>query len=274
MARTRLDKRLVDLSLCASRTQASDLVERGLVLVNGSVANKVTRQVELGDQIVVQDDGHRYVSRGAFKLMKALDHFGIEVADRLAIDAGSSTGGFTEVLLERGARTVVCIDVGTHQLHERIRSNERVLVHEETNVKDVNQAILTTWLAGRGSVDLVVGDLSFTSLEPIVPGLLSIVGDESDLVLLAKPQFEVGKAVASKSRGVIRNRKDRLSGLERAASSFTSQNAAIMGVVASPIRGTNGNAEFLIWAKPNRVQVADVDALLATALDEVERDDV
>ena len=165
MARVRLDKRLVDLGHCESRTQAVDVIERGLVLVNGAIASKVTRQVDVGDQIVITDDQHHYVSRGAYKLLGALDTFEIDVARRFGVDAGSSTGGFSEVLLERGAAGVLCVDVGTHQLHERIRSNERVVVREETNVKDVTPELAAQWLQPSKPIDLVVGDLSFTSLE-------------------------------------------------------------------------------------------------------------
>ena len=273
MARIRLDKRMVDLALAPSRTQAAELVDRGVVLVNGSLADKAARQVNLGDQIVVQDEGHRYVSRGAYKLIKALDTFGISVHGRCALDAGSSTGGFTEVLLERGAKGVVCVDVGTHQLHERIRDDARVIVREETNVRDVDRDLVVTWLEGRGVLDLVVGDLSFTSLEPLMRGLLELAGPHGDLIVLAKPQFEVGKAIASKGRGVLRSRQDRLAGLLRATDSVTAQNAGIMGVVASPIRGTSGNAEFLIWAKPFETQTGDVAAMVNAALDEIEVDD-
>ena len=274
MARVRLDKRLVDLGYCESRTQAAEVIERGLVLVNGALANKSARQVDSGDQIVISGEEHRYVSRGAFKLLGALDTFGVEVMGRYAVDAGSSTGGFSEVLLERGAAKVLCIDVGTHQLHERIRGDERIVVREETNVRDVTPELATTWLQPDQTIDLVVGDLSFTSLEPLMPALVSLAGERGDLLLLAKPQFEVGKAVVSKGKGVIRRREDRRAGIDRVLSAVSSQNAGIMGVMASPIRGTAGNAEFMLWVKPEHRHSSDLEQLIEQALDTVEQDDV
>jgi 23S rRNA (cytidine1920-2'-O)/16S rRNA (cytidine1409-2'-O)-methyltransferase len=267
MARVRLDKRLVDLGLCESRSQAVAIIEGGLVLVNGSIADKITRQVDAGDQIVVFDDQHRYVSRGAWKLRGALDTFAIDVSGRFGVDAGSSTGGFSEVLLERGAAGVLCVDVGTHQLHERLRNDERVVVQEETNVKDVTPKQAAQWLQPLQPIDLVVGDLSFTSLEPLMPALVALAGETGDLVLLAKPQFEVGKAVASKGKGVIRHRSDRRAGIDRVVSAISSQNAGIMGVMASPIRGTAGNAEFLLWVKPLASHAANLETMIERALD-------
>lgn len=269
MGRVRIDKRLVDLGIVESRSRAAELIEMGLVLVNGSIADKVARLVDLGDQIMVNDEGHRYVSRGAYKIIGGLDAFNISVKGRWCIDAGSSTGGFTEVLLERGARGVLCIDVGTHQLHERLRQDPRVCVHEETNVRDVSRALATDWLNPEEAIDLVVGDLSFTSLEPHMETILALAGDFGEVLILAKPQFEVGRDIAAKGRGVIRRREDQFAGLLRACGAVSKCGGAIKGLVASPLRGASGNREFLLWAHPSAPQVGNVVEMIDRALDSV-----
>lgn len=242
-ARRRLDAELVRRGLAASRAQARELVERGKVTVGGAPAPKPTRLVDPGEAVEVAGDGPRFVSRGGEKLDAALDHFGIDPAGRRVIDIGSSTGGFSDCVLQRGATRVVAIDVGRNQLHEKIRADDRVDVHEQTNVRHTDPADFG------GSGDLVVADLSFISLRVVAPHLVAFAADGADLVILVKPQFEAGKAEADKARGVIRDPEVWRRTLDDATTALSAAGAAIMGVMVSPITGGDGNVEFLVHAR-------------------------
>ena len=249
-ARRRLDAELVRRGLAASRAQARELVERGKVTVGGAPAPKPTRLVDPGEAVEVVGDGPRFVSRGGEKLDAALDHFGIDPAGRRVIDIGSSTGGFSDCVLQRGAARVVAIDVGRNQLHEKIRADDRVDVHEQTNVRHTDPADF----GGPGG--LVVTDLSFISLRVVAPHLVAFAADDADLVILVKPQFEAGKAEADKARGVIRDPEVWRRTLDDATTALSAAGAAIMGVMVSPITGGDGNVEFLVHA---RAGAPDVD---------------
>jgi 23S rRNA (cytidine1920-2'-O)/16S rRNA (cytidine1409-2'-O)-methyltransferase len=211
------------------------------------VADKASRLVSAGDPIVVLGDARAYVSRGGDKLAAALDAFGIEVAGRRALDAGASTGGFTDCLLQRGAREVVAVDVGYGQLHERLRADPRVDLRERTNVRTLDAGALG------GAVELVVADLSFISLRTVAQALLSCAGPNADLVLLVKPQFEAGRAEASRGRGVIRDPDVRARVLEEVSGALVELGAAIMGTMESPLKGADGNVEFLLHARKGAV---------------------
>ena len=195
--RRRLDAELVRRELTTSRTEAQALIAANRVLVNGSVADKPARQVAAGDALVVDGPPARFVGRGAEKLDHALDAFGIDVSGMRALDAGASTGGFTDCLLQRGARHVVALDVGRGQLHERLRADPRVTNLERHNVRhaDVEQI--------GGPVDIVVGDLSFISLQLVIPTLVELCQPGSPMVLLVKPQFEAGRQEVDRGRGII-----------------------------------------------------------------------
>src|SRR3954462_13969832 len=186
--RARVDAELVRRGLARSRQQAAELIGAGLVSINGMPAAKPATAISIDASLTVDvAEGRSWVSRGAHKLIGALDAFGISVADRRCLDAGASTGGFTEVLLDRGAREVVAADVGYGQLAWSLRSDSRVTVLERTNVRD-----LTAEAVG-GLVDLVVADLSFISLATVLPALVSCASPHADIVPMVKPQFEVGK---------------------------------------------------------------------------------
>ncbi len=179
----------------------------------------------------------RFVSRGGEKLEAAIERFGVEVDGRSALDAGASTGGFTDCLLQRGARAVIAVDVGYGQLHERIRNDPRVTVMDRCNVRS---------LALPDPVDIVVADLSFISLRTVAPALLGPnAAPGADVVLLVKPQFEAGRVEASKGRGVVREPEVWRRVLDEAASALRDQRAAMMDVMVSPLRGADGNVEFL-----------------------------
>jgi 23S rRNA (cytidine1920-2'-O)/16S rRNA (cytidine1409-2'-O)-methyltransferase len=228
--------------LAPSREQAQEAIAAGRVTVGGAPATKPARLVAAGEPIALSGPGPRFVSRGGEKLDAALEHFRIDVEGRRALDAGASTGGFTDCLLQRGAREVVAVDVGYGQLHERLRADPRVQLHERTNVRALDAAAIG------GAVDIVVADLSFISLRTVASALLACAAPGADLVLLVKPQFEAGREEAARGKGVIRDPEvhDRVVG--EVASALEGLGAAIMGSVQSPITGADGNVELLLHA--------------------------
>lgn len=184
-----------------------------------------------------------FVSRGGDKLAAGLDAFAVDVRGKRALDAGASTGGFTDCLLQRGVASVIAVDVGHGQLHERIRSDPRVDVRERTNVRSLDAAAID------GLVDVVVADLSFISLRTVADALLACAAHGADLVLLVKPQFEAGRVEASRGRGVIRDPAIRQRTLDEICGALTARGAAIMGTMESPLRGADGNVEYLVHAR-------------------------
>ena len=256
-ARRRLDAELVRRGLAASRARARELIEAGRVTVGGAPAPKATRLVDPAEAVEVAGDGPRFVSRAGEKLAAALDRFAVDPAGRRVVDIGSSTGGFTDCVLQRGAAEVVAIDVGRNQLHERLRADARVHSHEQTNVRHADVAEL----GGPGG--LVVADLSFISLRTVAANLLAFTAPEGELVVLVKPQFEAGKAEADRGRGVIRDPDVWRRTLDEATSALSAAGAAIMGVMVSPITGGDGNVEFLVHARRGATALSDADWRLA-----------
>jgi len=216
------------------------------VLVGGSVADKPARLVAEGEPLEILDLAPApFVSRGGTKLDAALSGLRVEVAGRRCLDAGASTGGFTDCLLRRGAASVVAVDVGYGQLHARLRTDPRVVVRERTNIRSLRPDDLPG-----GPVKVVVADLSFISLTVVAPVLLgALAAPGADVVALVKPQFEAGRAEVSRGRGVVRSAEVRLGALRRVASAFASHGASIMGAMASPVLGPAGNAEFFVHAR-------------------------
>ncbi|MHB8680953.1 MAG: TlyA family RNA methyltransferase [Acidimicrobiales bacterium] len=247
MARRRLDAELVRRGLAASREQARTLVESVPVLVHGAPADKPARLVGADEPVVVTGPGPRFVSRGGEKLDAALTGFAIDVAGERALDAGASTGGFTDCLLQRGAALVTAVDVGYGQFAPALRSDPRVRLLERTNIRDVRAMELG------GPFEVVVADLSFISLTTVAPGLageLATAG--ATIVVLVKPQFEAGRAEVSRGRGVVRDAGVRLAALEQASSALEAAGASIMGAMPSPLVGPAGNAEYLLYAVAHR----------------------
>ena len=241
-ARRRLDAELVRRGLATSRGEATQLIDGRRVLVNGAIADKPARQVAVADQLLIAGPPQRFVGRGALKLDHALDVFAIEVAGRRALDAGASTGVFTDCLLQRGAASVVAVDVGHGQLHERLRSDPRVVNMERTNIRDITVAMIG------GAVDIAVGDLSFISLRLVVPALVPVCQHGAPMVLLVKPQFEAGRAEVSRGRGVITDPEIWQRVQDEIAHVLTSSNCEVAGWTDSPITGADGNREFLVHA--------------------------
>lgn len=234
------------------------------MLVRGGVATKAATQVEDSDAIhVTEDDGAgHYVSRGAHKLNGALDRFtGVRVQGRLCLDAGASTGGFTQVLLERGAGRVVAVDVGYGQLAWPLRTDPRVDVLERTNVR----SLTTADLPFRPS--LVVADLSFIPLELVLPALAEVVETDADLVLMVKPQFEVGRAAVGD--GVVRDPLLRRSAVRGVADAAIAAGLRVNDVAASPLPGPSGNVEYFLWLSTagGRMDLEGPAGLVGTALD-------
>ncbi|MEY2446038.1 MAG: rRNA (cytidine1920-2-O)/16S rRNA (cytidine1409-2-O)-methyltransferase [Ilumatobacteraceae bacterium] len=229
-----------------SRTEAARAIEAGLILVNGSLADKPARLVDPADAVVVQSPPSRFVSRGGDKLDAALDRFGIDVAGKRVLDAGASTGGFTDCLLQRGAGHVVAVDVGHGQLHPKIRGDGRVSVFERFHVRDLSTAAID------GSVDLVVADLSFISIIRALPALIGVSRPGADLVLLVKPQFEAGKAEVDRGSGVIRDPAIHQRVCDDVSAALVGQGCEVVAWTESPITGAQGNREFLVHARVSR----------------------
>ena len=239
-ARRRLDSELVRRSIAPSRAEAVRLIEARRVTVGGVLADKAARLVAAGDAVEVLGPPRRYVSRGGLKLEAALDEFHIDPAGLRVLDAGASTGGFTDCVLQRGAAEVVAVDVGYGQLHEKLRADARVVSRERLHVRDVSPEAIG------GMVDLIVGDLSFISLTKVVEPLLKTVVTGGDLVLLVKPQFEAGRADVSKGRGVITDPDIWRRAVDDVVAAFADRGAVKMGEMESPIHGAVGNPVFLV----------------------------
>ena len=243
-ARARLDTELVRRGLARSREQAGELVASGRVTVAGQRAAKAATQVTRDAPISIADTGEPgYVSRGGHKLAGALAVFGpagLTVAGRDCLDAGASTGGFTDVLLRAGAAHVVAADVGYGQLAWSLRTDPRVTVLDRVNVRA---------LAGVTPVPgLVVADLSFISLTLVLPALVTCAAPDADFVLLVKPQFEVGKARVG-SGGVVREAADRADAVRKVAGAAGELSLGVLGVTASPLPGPAGNVEYFLWLR-------------------------
>jgi 23S rRNA (cytidine1920-2'-O)/16S rRNA (cytidine1409-2'-O)-methyltransferase len=228
--------------MATSRGEATQLVDDRRVLVNGAVADKPARQIAPGDQLLIAGPPARFVGRGALKLDHALDVFGIEVTGLRALDAGASTGGFTDCLLQRGAAQVVAVDVGHGQLHERLKNHPRVANMERTNVRDLNAAMLG------GPVDIAVGDLSFISLRLVIRPLVSVCQPGSPMVLLVKPQFEAGRVEVSRGRGVISDPDIWQRVKDEIGTALSDAHCQVVAWTDSPITGADGNREFLVHA--------------------------
>ncbi|MGW4903519.1 TlyA family RNA methyltransferase [Streptomyces albidoflavus] len=260
VARRRLDAELVRRKLARSREHASQLIAAGRVTVGGATATKPATQVATSAAVVVATDEQDpdYVSRGGHKLAGALKAFvprGLAVRGRRALDAGASTGGFTDVLLRAGAAQVVAVDVGYGQLAWSLQSDDRVVVKDRTNVRE-----LTLDAIDGEPVDLVVGDLSFIPLGLVLPALVACTRPDADLVLMVKPQFEVGRERLG-SGGVVRSTQLRAEAVRTVAGHAAGLGLGVLGVTASPLPGPSGNVEYFLWLRAGApaLDPADVD---------------
>ncbi len=236
--RSRLDVEMTRRGLSESRESAQRLIMAGRVRVNSRPAAKPDLRVDSTAEIVLVGAQSEYASRGGYKLAAALDHFVICVDGRHALDVGASTGGFTDVLLKRGAAHVIALDVGYGQLAERLRTDPRVMVLDRTNVRYIEVKDLPY------RPDLVVIDTSFISLRLVLPAILRVVAAAANVIALVKPQFEVGKGKVGKG-GIVRDEALRREALEGVLKFASGIGLKIIGVIESPIKGASGNQEFL-----------------------------
>ena len=236
--KVRLDRLLVDRGLAASRLRARELIESGAVLVDGFPAAKPSRQVDTSRQLTLARSDHPWVSRGALKLLSVIDAFGVDPSGRVCADFGASTGGFTEVLLERGALRVHAVDVGKGLLHWRLRTDDRVVLHEGVNAR---------YLEGLPDpVDLLVGDLSFISLRLILPAVGRVLRPGGEAVVLVKPQFEAGRDAIG-AGGRLRSDSDRLAAIERVRRDAILEGFQIVDGSDSGVAGAkSGNVEHFL----------------------------
>ena len=238
-SKTRIDRLLVERGLFDSRAKAQAAIEAGLVTANGKVVAKAS-EVTAADANIEASAAHPYVSRGGVKLAAALDHFGISPKGRVCLDVGASTGGFTQVLIERGANKVYAVDVGSGQLHESIRARPEVMSLEQTDIRTLSADQLTP------PPDLVVIDTSFISLKLVLPPALALASKPAQLIALIKPQFEAGRALVK--RGIVRDAAVHVAVCDDIAAFIATLGWRVIGVIASPISGGDGNVEFLLGA--------------------------
>lgn len=242
----RLDQELVRRGLAPSREQAQALIANGAVYVGGIRATKSASQVTQEVSISLRESDEGYASRGAYKLVGALDHFEISVADLRILDAGASTGGFTDVLLRRGAREVLAVDVGYGQMIYALQQDPRVRLFDRTNVRH-----LTSEMIG-GKVDMCVADLSFISLTLVLPALADLC--THSMLVMVKPQFEVGKERLGPG-GVVRDPLSRIDAIEQVQRAAGAVGWQAKGVVASPLPGPSGNVEYFLWLHPGAAAI-------------------
>lgn len=240
-AKVRLDRLLVERGLAPSRERAQALIAAGRVLVEGVPANRPATQVDVSRPIVVAGDEHEWVGRGALKLLGVLAPFGVDPAGRVCADLGASTGGFTEVLLHHGATRVYAIDVGHAQLHQRLRTDPRVVVMEGCNARHLESL--------PEPVSLIVGDLSFISVQLILPTVARLLAPGGEAVLLVKPQFEAGRAAIGRG-GKVRSDADRADAIAKVAAAVPEAGLTLLGGMDAPIAGARaGNLEHFLHAR-------------------------
>lgn len=241
-ARRRLDEELVARGLVATRSRARDLVRRGLVRVGSAVADKPAQTVRGSDEIVLADGAGAHVSRGAEKLIAALDAFDLDPSGRIALDVGASTGGFTEILLARGAARVYAVDVGRGQLHGSFADDDRVVSLEGTDSRTLDSILIPE------PVGAIAADVSFISLTLALPAALARAAPGCWLAALIKPQFEAGRDAVGKG-GIVRDAAKRDAAVAKVRDWLAAQPGwRVLGVIGSPIAGGSGNREYLIGA--------------------------
>jgi len=240
MTRKRADVVLVERGFFASRARAQEAITAGLVTVNGTVIRKASETVP-EEAVIAAEQPHPYVSRGGVKLAAALDLFQIDPKDKICLDIGASTGGFTEVLLKRGAAHVYAVDVGHGQLHPAIASHARVTNLEGTDARALSADLIPQ------PADLLVSDVSFISLKLVLPAAVALLKTQAELAVLVKPQFEAGRDRVKK--GIVRDEAVHRAVCEDMRAFVASLGFEVMGIIPSPIAGGDGNREFLLGAR-------------------------
>jgi len=238
----RLDRLLVEIGLVATRSRAAELIRRGCVKVAGEPALKPGALVALDAELAVSPEASPYVSRAGLKLEAALAAFGFDPEGRVALDIGASTGGFTDLLIGRGAAKVYAVDVGSGQLHAKLRANPKIVSLEATDARALDRSVI------REPVSAIVADASFISLTLVLPGAFRLAAPGAWLVALVKPQFEAGRQAVGKG-GIVRKAEDREKAVARVGRCIEGEGWTVLGVIPSPIQGGGGNEEFLIGAR-------------------------
>lgn len=238
----RLDTILVERGLTSSRERARALIMEGKVFVNGTPAYKAGTMVYEDIEIALKGDDIPYVSRGGLKLEAALKHFDIDVNGKVAMDVGSSTGGFTDCLLQHGAVRVYCIDVGYGQLAWKLRQDDRVIPIERTNIRYLQRDMIPEY------IDIATIDVSFISLIKVMPTVIKFLKETAEIIALIKPQFEVGKGEVDKG-GIVKKEEKRLRAVEQVCKNLELLPLIVQGTIESPIRGSKGNIEYLIYLR-------------------------
>ena len=252
--KTRLDQIIVDRGLAESKTRAQALVMAGHVYIGEAKAQKPGQQIAEDVDISVRGSDHPWVSRGGIKLAHALDVFAINVTDNVAIDVGSSTGGFTDVLLTHGATRVYAVDSGTNQLAWKLRQDPRVIVHEQTSARILTEAHISE------PVDLIVCDASFIGLAKVLDRPLTFAKVGAQLIALIKPQFEAGREEVGKG-GVVRDPDVHTRVCNEIKMWLVEKNWTVHGLTTSPITGPQGNVEFLVWAQKSVAPIVELQHL-------------
>lgn len=237
-ARLRLDAWLVKQGIATDAAHARVLIDQGLILVNGSIALTDNRMIANSDSVLLSTPA-RFVSRGGEKLEAGLQSFGVELDGKRVLDVGASTGGFTDCVLQHGASQVTALDVGKSQLHDRLVRDPRVTVLDSTNARSMTIAMV-------GDFDVVVADLSFISLRQVATALCEVLRPHGDMILLVKPQFEAEKSEVDKGAGVIRDPEIHQRTIAQVVQAFHGQGMNQSGLIESPLRGADGNTEFLL----------------------------
>lgn len=231
----------MERGLVTSRTRGEELIRNGDVLVNGITIDKPGKRIATDSKIILLNEELTWVSRGALKLLKALETFPVETADKVFIDVGASTGGFTEVLLSRNVSKVYCVDVGHGQLHERLKDNPKLVNLEKTHVRELTNVLIPELAHG------IVIDVSFISLTKVLPFITNLIFPGGDLVALIKPQFEVDRKQLNK-HGIVRSSSSYPKVIETVKTALTDSQFTLKEIIDSPITGGDGNREFLLWA--------------------------
>lgn len=243
----RLDKKLVSLGLASTRSQALNFIKTGAVYEAGARISKASYLTD-GTDLEIRAQTH-YVGRGALKLIDALAHFNIKIENKVTADIGASTGGFTQVLLERLAKKVFAIDVGRDQLDARVKDDKRVIELSATNIRDLKEL--------PEKIEVMVADLSFISLELVLPAMKNLLHENGDIIVLVKPQFEVGRSGLDKN-GLVKSEKNRLEALYRVYKTCQDLDLGVIDAIKCSLTGKTGNQEYLYWLKPNQESVVSL----------------
>jgi 23S rRNA (cytidine1920-2'-O)/16S rRNA (cytidine1409-2'-O)-methyltransferase len=240
-AKERLDKILVDSGMAVSRERARALIMEGKVYVNGIPVSKAGALINADAKIELRGEDIPYVSRGGLKLEAAIRHFNISLQNKIAMDIGSSTGGFTDCMLQNGVKKVYCIDVGYGQLAWKLRQDSRIVLVERTNIRYLEKEKIPD------SIDIATIDVSFISLNKVVPKVMEFLREDGEIIALIKPQFEVGRGEVDKG-GIVRDEAKRLKAVEDMKKDFETIGLKVIGTMQSPISGQKGNVEYFIYA--------------------------